>query len=209
MELIVINENKLKITLTRDEMSELGLDENEFHLSLTDTRKILDRILHSSPEIGGFTRHETGEKLLLQLYPERNGGCELYVTRLCIDDESEKGGGQVSLEEKPLLPQKALQLSVGRRPLLCYSFLEIGDVMRACRALERKKTDAECSLFMGDDSKLYLFLSYERQENEKSSPSSVLSEFGELENAERSMLLMMERGRKIISGNVIEKLSSL
>ena len=68
MELIMINENKLKIILSQNEMQKYGLDENEFHLCISNSRQILDRILENydeKDELKNFTR---SAKLLLQLY---------------------------------------------------------------------------------------------------------------------------------------------
>ena len=75
MELILINENKLKIILSSDEMERFDLDENEFHLCISNSRQILERILieHGRHDLLNFTK---GAKLLLQLYPDKNGGCE-------------------------------------------------------------------------------------------------------------------------------------
>ena len=210
MELIVINENKLKITLTENEMKEYGLDENEFHLSLAHTRSILNKILHNSPNITGFERTNDNEKLLLQLYPEKNGGCELYVTRLCLDDECDETEDiSMPTEKSSQGNKKALPSSNNRISLICYGFYAIADVIDACRALKSRNVEYESTLYMSEEEKFYLFLYKTGAEDEKNSPSSVLSEFGELENAERSILLMMERGKKISQKNAIVELSLL
>ena len=82
MELIIINEYKIKIVMTEQDMRDYGLDENEFYCSVTNTRDILEKIIHRSGIRTGFENINKSERLLLQLYPEKSGGCELYVTRL-------------------------------------------------------------------------------------------------------------------------------
>ena len=87
MELIVINENKLKIIMSKTDMKNYGLDENEFYLSVTDTRKILGKILQNCTIKTGFETILPSDKILIQLYPEKGGGCELFVTKIEFDSE--------------------------------------------------------------------------------------------------------------------------
>ncbi len=73
MELIVINENSIKITLSSAEMSAYGLDDDDFHLSGVGTRNIVNRILLDGLGSCGFSS-STNEKLTIQLYSNKNGG---------------------------------------------------------------------------------------------------------------------------------------
>ena len=86
MELIVINENKLKITMSKTDMINYGLDENEFHCSVINTREILNKILHNAPVQTGFENISPKDKILIQLYPDKSGGCELYITKITLDE---------------------------------------------------------------------------------------------------------------------------
>ena len=63
MELIMINENKLKIIMSVLDMEKLGLDENDFHLSLINTRSILKKILNASPVKTGFEELLPSDKI--------------------------------------------------------------------------------------------------------------------------------------------------
>ena len=105
--------------------------------------------------------------------------------------------------------KSALPTSNNRISLICYGFYAISDVIDACRALKSRNVQSESTLYMSEEEKFYLFLYKTGADNEKNSPSSVLSEFGELENAERSILLMMERGKKISQKNAIDEISLL
>lgn len=210
MELIVINENKLKIIMNEQEMQQYGLDENEFHLCISDTRKILARILHNSPIATGFELPLPNERILLQLYPERQGGCELYVTRLALDEENViTEDSTMKSEESHLLPIYTGDAENKKRLLLCYSFEKLNDIIRSCRELKERFPIVDGSVYFGEDEKYYFILKRDVNIEEKYSISSVLSEFGELKNADHSLLRLCERGRCICETNAIEIFSCL
>ena len=80
MELIVISESKLKIMLEKEDMKRYGLFGSELNYDDPPTRKKLLSILDKAKEECGF---DTGsEKLLVQLYPSKDGGSEMFVTKL-------------------------------------------------------------------------------------------------------------------------------
>lgn len=208
MELIVINENKLKITLSATDMHKYGLDENEFHLSITNTRRVLSKILHNSPIKTGFESETPNERLLLQLYPEKGGGCELYVTRLIIDSENcEKEEIGMAEQENRLLPIAKSQFEQ-KTGTLCYKFENFSNLISACRASVIINSPLQSSLFFGDDEKYYLFVE-NRSLNEDSQSINLFLEFGELENSERARLALYEHGKEICKSSAINMLSQL
>lgn len=210
MELIVINENKLKIIMNALEMQEYGLDENEFHLCISDTRKILMKILHNSPVKTGFEASSSNEKILLQLYPERKGGCELYVTRLSLESEYKVEEEEpMEAKENNLLPIAAGTLHKEKRALLCYRFEELNDIIFSCRALQNCECNRKSSVYLGEDGKYYLLLTHNDKRTADCRCPSILSEFGELLNAEHTSLNLSERGKMLCEGNAIEQFSRL
>lgn len=196
MELIVINENSIKITLSSAEMSAYGLDDDDFHLSGVGTRNIVNRILLDGLGSCGFSS-STNEKLTIQLYSNKNGGCELFVTKIPIDD---KDGACVTLRKDD---------DNMKAHCLTYSFSELEDAISACKELLNRTIECKSTLYIGDDGKYYIRLSEIDPEKIKSSPSLYLSEFGELENSEQIYLKMLERGRCLIPKQAIERLSEL
>ncbi len=87
MELIMINQTKLKIMLTAPDMTyyELVPDKLE-HMTCTDqhTRAAFRHIFNDAEAQTGF--HTAGEKLLVQMFTSKCGGCEIFVTKLAPDD---------------------------------------------------------------------------------------------------------------------------
>ena len=117
MEFSRINSYKLKITLSEEECAEyeIELDEGEY-----DSGKIREAIkelllLDSAPSFD-----IEGEKLLVQLYPTKDGGAELFITKLSyISERSERaiteadnlktiGGGHTYFFVKDVITLRAL-----------------------------------------------------------------------------------------------------
>ncbi|MBQ9781186.1 MAG: adaptor protein MecA [Clostridia bacterium] len=83
MELILINQTKLKIMLTAPDMMHYALlPEKLEHMTCTDreTRSAFRHIFDDAEAQIGF--HTSGERLLVQMFTSKCGGCEIFVTRL-------------------------------------------------------------------------------------------------------------------------------
>ena len=92
MELIVISENKLKVMLTADDMRHYNLDCDTIDSGNAPARRAFRSILEDARAQTGF---DTGkEKIFVQLYPGKSGGCEMFVTKL----------GATKAEEEKLSP---------------------------------------------------------------------------------------------------------
>lgn len=211
MELIIINENKLKISMTKEDMIIYGLDENEFHCSTSNTREILNRILKNCQRKTGFENLDIDERLLLQLYPDKSGGCELFVTKLPLDYGTESNKEKHLKKEKEpqsLLPGSSYNVNAIKKLALTYSFKTLDDLICACKSIAKQNIKIDSQLYFSNVGKYYLFLHYRLPENEKNSPSSYLSEYGELENSENSFLYMHEYGKCVCENGAIEILAS-
>lgn len=213
MELIVINENKLKIMMNKADMERFELDENEFYLSITDSRKILNRILSDCPIRTGFEKISPSDKILIQLYPEKGGGCELFVTKIELESELYAEGDEIFMpsnnDERLFLTGNVTKKSETRKNSFTYSFIDLENTILACKELQNKRFCGKSSLYKHANGRFYLILGIPKGENEKSSPISFLSEFGELENTERASLSLSEYGICIIEQNAVEQLGEI
>ena len=79
MEFLLIGESKIKIVLTRSEADEMNLVGGD--ISDADNRRVFWRLIGMAKERVGFD--PAGDKLLIQLYPMKEG-VELFVTKLGI-----------------------------------------------------------------------------------------------------------------------------
>ena len=80
MDILVISDTKLKIMLEREDMEHFGLKGDQISYDDPPTRKKLLSILDRVKAESGFDT--ASDKLLLQLYPSKDGGSELFVTKL-------------------------------------------------------------------------------------------------------------------------------
>ncbi len=208
MELIIINENKLKIMLTKADMEIYGLNEDEFYCSVTDTKKILNKILHNSSQKTGFESLLPEDKILMQLYPEKGGGCELFVTKLFIDSDEDIFMSRDN-EEKYLLPKASSDIMQLKKSTLGYKFDSLKSAVLACVELKKRNFEVQSSLYQDGGGKYHLFIKALADQSEKSSPSQFLSEFGELENSESALLELSEYGKCILKENAVDKLSEI
>ena len=91
MELILISNTKLKVMLSASDMQKYELDNNSIDYDNTETRKAFWQILDEAKHKTGFDA--ASDKVFIQVYPSRGGGCEMYVTKLggarCEDQGAE------------------------------------------------------------------------------------------------------------------------
>ncbi len=80
MELIMINDNKLKVTLSIEDMKALDIDCETLDYDNTETRRAFWSILDEAKHRTGFDA--AADKVFVQVYPSQDGGCEMYVTKL-------------------------------------------------------------------------------------------------------------------------------
>ena len=88
MELIRISERKLKIMLTPTDMCHFELNDDSFERDSEKMhrafRLLLDEVRRQT-DFSGDERH-----LSIQYFPSREGGCEMFISQLCHDGETEK-----------------------------------------------------------------------------------------------------------------------
>ena len=113
MEIIQISESKLKLTLAREDLAEFDLDAEDLDYSKTDTKRMFWDILSRVKRNVGF--ETDGYRVLVQLFPSRDGGCEMFITKfadLCCHPNG--GDTQEWTEnEAPLLHYKPTHRSGG------------------------------------------------------------------------------------------------
>lgn len=80
MEIIRIGNDKLKLILTDGDLKKYSLKTERLDYDNTETRRVLWQILDEAKKETGFDA--AAERTLVQAYPGRRGGCEIYVTRL-------------------------------------------------------------------------------------------------------------------------------
>lgn len=188
MELLKIDNDKLKITLTKEDMEKYALDFDKFSYDNTETRRAFWTILDDA-------KHETGfdaavDTVSVQVYGSGSGGCEMYVTRL-----SDPGKGQT-------VGPPILSRDVGKS---IYGFHQIEDLLSACRLLDALHYAGSSSAYF-DQSGYYLQISDGRFGRLRK--SDLLSEFGIALDPGFSSYIS-EHGISLCRGHAVHLLSAL
>ena len=81
VDFLLIGDSKLKIVMSSDDMKEFKLD-SASDCSSPGYRRVFWQVLDRAKcEVGFDTR---GDKVLIQFYPLKSGGCEVFVTKLGV-----------------------------------------------------------------------------------------------------------------------------
>lgn len=196
MELILIGDSRLKVILTAEEVRRFApaLEEGELdgHTAKAALRELFDEIRRKS----GFDA--ANDRVLVQLYPSRGGGCEIFLTKLgkavrprAISEETGE------LAAPPTL-----------RPVL-FGFRGITELLAVCRQLERTGYDLLSTAYVSDDGRYYLVLQERARSGTRPGALSFVEEFGERRGGVMALSYIKEHGRCIAAGDAVSRLASL
>ncbi len=194
MEVIRINERKMKIMLTATDMCHFELDSGSLGEGDPSTHRAFRRLLEELHRQTGFDADD--QRVSVQFFPSREGGCEMFISRATNDAATSSG----------LLPGGYS----GGKSIFCrecaFRIATLDDLMALCHRLYRKKSITESRAFR-DKEGYYLQLRI-LTPTPFSLPSELyfLSEYGSLEDSSRLGIYISEHGSVIASEHAIEKL---
>ena len=155
MEIIRIGENKLKLILTDEDLKKHHLCLEGLDYDNTETRRVLWQILDEAKQITGFDA--AAERTLVQAYPGRKSGCEIYVTRLSAREPLVRGHHSV------------------------YRFEDILSLFAVARELVHSERHYESALYRDECGAYYLALKEQLQSSiqkeDQLSPLSFIEEY--------------------------------
>ncbi len=221
MELIPINDSKLKIMLDVSDMKEYNIGEDADCAS-NETRHAIRSILDRARAQIGFNTE--GSEIFVQLYTSKSGGCELFITKgeasspRPIDQKNEKKGKKRSDTQKPVPTECRSALSVRKESLpayqrseyqrLIFSFDSLKELSRVCKILCMRGIKLVSHVYCGEKNEFFLIL-----DNTGMSAYSQLDrltfimEFGKRVRHEHISTYLSEYGRLICRDNAVETLS--
>lgn len=88
MELHRIGEGQLRISLSADDMDYYQLNSETMDYDDTATRSAFWRILDRAKKQTGFDAAR--DRVLIQVFPRKSGGCEMYVTKAAPNKQEEQ-----------------------------------------------------------------------------------------------------------------------
>ena len=123
MEFLLIGESKLKIVASEEEMIEYKLDSQGTESGGQGIRRAFWKVLDRAKREVGFDPE--GDKVLIQFYPIKSGGCEIFVTKLGILPET-----------SARLVSRSKKIEVLSRSRSIYAFESLDDLRTLCKALK-------------------------------------------------------------------------
>lgn len=139
MELIIISESRIKLMLTPADMA-----------SYTgSTREMLRCIMHDAREKCGFSASDC--RVFIQMYPSKEGGCELFVTKL---SDNRNGVFMQSGEERTLTEYRKY-IYRDRASHVVYSFDEMRYLLGCCLGLCRMSYSGSSRAYRDPDKNRY------------------------------------------------------
>lgn len=223
MELIIISESKFKIMLSEPDMKHYELNPDEMLDTDQHTRLAFRHLLDDCGPIGQETR---GERLFVQVYTSKGGGCEIFVTKM--GDTCEHDGvhaplrltkGEQALKDKIMNADRSgciTTLRVDQAPfdtrIYRFLFSNLQDAIAACRRLKGSGcAGSVCYAIHGSDELiLELYLSLEEDGN-PSARYAFLHDYGKELSADPSLLSLYigEYTDMLIPANAVELLSGM
>lgn len=206
MEFILINDMKLKIMLSKSDLEEFDVRANELDYSNTETKRMFWDIIERAKKNVGFCCD--GMRILVQLYASRDGGCEMFVSKLgdayrdYLPAEGDEGS---SLHCQPLYKRDGQYTRKG-----AFRFDRLEWLITVCRRLFNIGYSGESSAYIGDDQSYYLFLDgLDATGYMPIDEYTFIWEYGSAVNTEATAELLCERGKQICAERAVEILSAL
>ena len=211
MEFIMIGEDKIKVTLTEEDLSEFELCADELDYSNTETKRMFWDVLSRAKARTGFDTD--GQRVLVQLYPSKDGGCEIFVTKIGSiykdigEERADSPAPPTFAESAP--PKRKMKASAPQMARCAvYSFSSLEDMIRVCRELARRGYEEESLAYISDTHVFYLVLHGILDELGVLSESyRFISEFGESENAKAANQILREHADAIASPKAVSALA--
>lgn len=216
MELIMISSSKLKIMLSADDMAKYALDA-DIDYSDKKTRRIFKVILNEAYEKTGFNAES--EKLFIQLYPSKKGGCEVYITKIddCNESDSTPPSSKLStakpasvISERSTGIISSPKRRVTKEHRIAYSFRSSADMLAVCRRLLAANWCGQSSAFSDENKRFYIILK-ERSSSETNRLDhfAFIGEYGNFEDHNFITKYLSEHGKCLCNSKAVEKLGKL
>ncbi|MBP3370194.1 MAG: adaptor protein MecA [Clostridia bacterium] len=207
MEYIMISESKLKVMLEEDDLESRNLEAEDLDYADPDAKKLFGDILCYAKDNFGFDT--SGHRVLLQLYPAKDGGCELFITKLGkLEKES---SAQNEYEKKKRASPRDKKSKNDR----AFKFDRLSHLLKVCKRLYENSVECSGSVYRDPEGVWFLLLSFEDSLYDEIydvlpiNDLSFISEYGSAENPHTLSLYLSEHATEIRSGDAIEVLGKL
>jgi hypothetical protein len=201
MQIDVLSQNTLKLTLSRLDMFDLDIKYESLSGKNPDTKRLLSHVLRTVKLDKSASVDFSGERLFVEAFPRPDGGCMLYISSLLENTDTElKIKPSVKLTSK-ILPKTP---TFKKQQLLC-RFTSLPALEGVCKSLAWQKTRKKIeltSVLYGNPGNVYeyrLFI-----DGGDKSTAAIVREYGELLKGERELDFTREHYKLLAADNAIE-----
>ena len=205
MELIRISERKLKIMLTPADMTQFEMDVETLGEDSMETRKSFRMLMKEVRRQIGFEIAD--QKISVQYFPSREGGCEMFV---CSSPYSPEERKRALVKSTPAgLPAKADKKRTTYKKEVVCRLENITLLLAVCHRLHKIDFQGESSAYRDENGYCHLFLTVHAPSPFRLPDElTFLSEYGEIRNATLSDLYVREHADPL-SCHAVEQLGVL
>jgi len=201
MEWIRISKSKLKIMLSAEDARRYALNcENADYADLM-TREAFKEILTDVRQETGFDATE--DKVYIQMYPSKEGGCELFVTKLGLlltEEDHEAPSDSTNRSDSTSKSTKHPQTV--RKRISAFSFVSLEHLTSLCRRLASLYS-GESEVWLDECGIWWLILTEEVAPKARRDDLHFIREYGQTANAEQTRLFLSEHGRAICLSDAV------
>ena len=200
MEWIRISSNKLKIMLTAEDARRYALNCESADYADRMTRTAFREILTDVRQQTGFDATE--DKVYIQMYPSKEGGCELFVTKmgLLLEGDGDQGHPPDASLRHTASPNARREPSLVSVALV---FERLEPLLLLCRRLRAEKRVRRSEAFRDDLGRWWLLL------RATGKGLSYLAEYAAEQDADAARLFLGEHGRAVCESMAVETLGKL
>ncbi len=195
MELLLISENKIKISLTKADLDGYSITSDDIDYDNTETRRVFWTLLDEAKRKTGFDAAKS--RIFIQIYPGRDGGCELYVSKISRAEKDE----EISLNVLRKLSEIKEECKVKKSSVYCFD--EINALIAACRRLKALGYSHSSSAY--SEGKKRFFLTVDTDGDR----FSFIGEYGQRQSADEIMLYINEHCGVICENDAVTRLGEL
>lgn len=168
--------------MSSDDLSLFGLTYHQIDYGNCLTKMMIDRLMSFCQSV--FSKKYTGSKVLIEVFPAPKGGCVIYFTHLCKENESEQRKGFAAKKYRV----------IKQNDFVIFRFENSDDLLRGVTAAKksfRQRLDSELFLFKN---KYYLLVKEHMSQRQK----NILCEFAKKEKDAALMEPMLKEHAKLI-----------
>ena len=179
MEYVRISDTKMKLTLTDEDMKKHGVDVSALNTDTTARRRVLWALLDEAKKKTGIDASRS--RTLIEAFPGRRGGCELFVTLLDAN--------------------MAVHTA-------CYRFKDVALARMAAKRIPRPSTQKDSALYILTGGEVVLMIVLpEKGETRALTAYSFLEEYGQREKSPCFSAYAKEYGTCLYEKDAVGRLS--